>query len=336
MKIFRRTTGCSIIAGALLIFAVFSVFDNSQARAESPDNDCREVFSRIPDTKKVAVLDIREQEYNDLTRFGNLMRSRVEGDLAALGLHVTPRQEIGIIADDAGMFDGSGLDWNSLQAEVVVLGSYHLPRAKKGKETVQLSVKVVENGNRILGRCEEKMPMQPGWERLAAQTVSTDPVDAKQKGVSIFAVLDRDSGCYPNTSSLEVTVNAQLGTWLYLFSIGWDGTVSRLYPNKKIEKERSMVSDEFVFPPRGGKKFKLRVMGEEDYQSRESIVVVAGKNRMDFSKIPVAWHKPLQGEAAFSQRDFLKLLREQNDYTLKYLRYTVGPGCGPAPGDGFL
>jgi hypothetical protein len=305
-------------------------------------SECDNLFARIDKDDKVAVLAVSDQLSGDITALGNIWRDKIEGRLSNRGVFVLPRREIGIINDDMGRFSDEGMNWDAvraeLQADVLVKGEYLLlPADKDGEGTVHLNVKVLKGGRQVVGNCETTQPMQPGWLQLANQIMGTvRPPKSIGRGPALSAVLDKQPACYPDNAAMKIIVNAESGTWLYLFTVDYEGKVLRLYPNRE-SRELPITVPEYVFPPPSMKdEFGLYVCGRAGQRfSNEAIIVIAARNKIDFSKIPEAWEEGKPGQAART-RDIQQILGRTKDYIRKDLRYSVGPGCGPSAAADFL
>ena len=103
-----------------------------------------------------------------------------------------------------------------------------------------------------------------------------------------------------------------------------------LYPNR-LQQTSRLVGTNFEFPPEplrrsGDMRLELYPMPGEHY-TQEAIKVVATREPLDFSYLPVPENQIFAGAQGGSIKRMLETLNSASDWSEAVVKYGVGPAC---------
>lgn len=290
--------------------------------------------------EKVAVSWMYDATNGNITELGNQWRDRIEKALTERGVQVTSRQEIPFLIDESESFgDDKSIEeiLENAKADVVIGGKYVVAYKGGGADKfpeIRLTIKPVRKGS-VIKAIEWREELEPVWERLAA----TVHGNAYQLGLKEYkhlgsdnpqlsARLDRNPPCYPPDMPATLYVKTEAGVYLYLLGMAADHTVTLLYPNK-ILPEQTLVSAKFIFPP-PSLRDKLQLVFfplKEDELCQESIKIVASRNPLDFSFLPIPENRIYKGAKGGEINRMLEVLERSKSWEAVDVPYTVGLLC---------
>ncbi len=289
----------------------------------------------------VAVAPLPEMRFGDLSALGSLWRTRLERSLKRAGARVKVRQEVAALLTEAEMFAGRELDWEAFGADILVTGSYRL-QEKPSLFSMQVKATRLRSGE-LLGSFSWQQQPEAEFGRLSlllhGNIKGEEQADSEledMQGPLLKARLDRDVACYPSAGQVKILVESEPGVYLYLLNLAADGSVLLLYPNL-LTGEKVLLHREFVFPPVGMEETLQLVVGplQGESSSREAFKVVASREKLDLSFLPVPYNQVHVGSAGAMAKDMgedarrlAKSLQTAGGWSEVLLSYTVGALCG--------
>ncbi|MDH3349215.1 MAG: DUF4384 domain-containing protein [Desulfobulbaceae bacterium] len=300
------------------------------------------LIKRLSPKDRLAVAPFSDQRFGDVTALGDLWRDRIEDVLRDQGARIMARREVGRLLEDADQFLTSELDWEKFAAEVLVTGEYLYQPSRGSKDPgfFHLRIKAIRvRSGEVVDTVTWKQPPEPMWSGLAMQIrrknnrkTGADPlakeVLTSSKGPKMSSRLNRDPACYPTGSSVVIEVVTEPGSYIYIFNIAADGTVSLLYPNNRLP-EQPLIGSKFLFPPAQLQSEMPLVVGplpDED-TSREAFKIVVARKPIDFSSMPVAMGKMYFGAEGGEYRQVTNTLSTNQGWSESLLGYMVGLDC---------
>ncbi|MCK5542687.1 MAG: DUF4384 domain-containing protein [Desulfobacterales bacterium] len=301
-------------------------------------------FPAIDKDASVAVSYISEASSGDITALGNLWRERIEKSLTDNGIRVKARKDITIIIDDLESF-GPGLNnniesdlWEKAGADVIVTGSYTILNKKYTNPSIRVIVKALDiKQSRVIGVEEFEEKLDASWVNLESNILGNVYQKQLENVVSPYqtndlpkleARLDKKKACYKSGESARIFVKTEPGVFLYIFNLAADQSATLLYPNKWFEN-KPLTSGAFVFPPDkylDSMKIVLYPL-EENKPCKESFKIVASKQKIDFSFIPVPENQIYIAAKAGSIKRITNELKKNKAFKDVVLSYYVGNGC---------
>lgn len=295
--------------------------------------------------ESAAVASIYDVHSGSVTALGDWFRDRVEAALRKEGLTVKSRQEIGVIIDDRDSFGAGQREaelWKQAGTELLAAGSYAiLPPASGGSgesRTARLTVKLLRaaDGSIVRTLLTEDVPLPPDWARLAAiekgnvyqKAVETIVDPSRRGGPRLAARFERTPACFPSGASGRVLVDSEPGSHIYLLNLAADRTATILYPNALLA-DQPLPSGRFEYPPREmARQLQLVFYPLNERETlREEIKVIASRQPLDFSFLPVPQNEVFAGARGGELRRVLELLKSSTGWSEQVLGYMVGPGC---------
>lgn len=314
----------------LLLFAgcVSSTSKGPEALPENAELSC-------------AVSYIYQADSGDINALGNLYRDRIALQFRNRNYNVKERKDLVLLIEDAesfGNMQNTGEIWDNAGADVVVCGTYRIikPENQQEDDTIEVTVKAVRTDDASLVDAyviTEKL--NKGWEKLASKTFGNafqqdfeEVAGTGSMRPSLTAALDKDPACYEPNDPAHIFIQSEPGTHVYIFNIAADNTVTLLYPNKLV-KDQPLVSKDFYFPPKSlkGKLSLVLFPLHPGETSRESFKIIASRDKIDFSFLPVPFNQLFQGAKGGQIKKLRNALRKYGQYSEKTLTYFVGPNC---------
>ncbi|MBI5058018.1 MAG: DUF4384 domain-containing protein [Nitrospirae bacterium] len=94
-----------------------------------------------------------------------------------------------------------------------------------------------------------------------------------------------ESPVFQDNDEVQVRVSANEDSYINIFSVGQDGSVSKLYPNQHVKVEVLPARQEFIFPDDTyrliGLRFRVNTPKKLS-RSVESVLIIASKEKVDF------------------------------------------------------
>lgn len=302
------------------------------------------LLERADPRQRIAVAAIHDQISGDISALGDHWRDRLQRELTERGRAVVARQELGHLIDDAGSF-GPGVAeaeaelWRRSSADLLVLGQYRLTPTGKGGERVDLELKLLRVADAgVLGAAEWQGSPPAGWARLAAgiranafqRQLEKVVAVGNAAGPALHAWLNRANPCYPVGGRATVHVETDQGAHIYLLSLAADRSAVLLYPNRRFP-DKPLAVGGFSFPPtewqNGAWALELYPLDGEQ-NSREAIKVIASRERLDFSFLPVPINQIHAGASGGDLKRVKAVLDRARGWTQVLLPYWVGAQCG--------
>ncbi len=306
------------------------------------------IAREIREGESAAVSWIYEVKSGDVTELGNAWRDRTEKALRDKGITVKVRREIGILIEDAESF-GFGKEekdvWRRAGADVVVSGGYRILKAPGTgeRDKIKLHIKAFRlSDSTIVNAVTWTEEMGADWMSLASVvrgnifhekfTNVTPPGESSRKRTvdtpPLRAHLDRDPPCYPPESRCIVHIETEPGAHVYLFNLAADHTATLLHLNPK-QSYRPLPSGKFVFPPPAFADDRQLILKplKENEPCQEAIKVVASRDSMDFSFLPVPVNQTYTGAQGGDIKRMLDVLNKSTSWNEVTLTYWVGEGC---------
>ena len=285
-----------------------------------------------------AVSYIYEADTGNITELGNRYRDKIERDFMQKGYKVKVRRDIVIIMEDLETFGTGNYEaefWEKAGAEVVVCGSYTVIKSLKPdiKDRIEVNVKAVRRSDASL---EEAYAINEnlnyGWKNLAKKIHGNIHTENFEKTVAkdsktcpeLSASLDRDPAIYIPGEKATLFIKSEKNTHVYIFNIAADNSVTLIYPNM-LMPDQALQSNTLVFPPeRLAHRVKMElhplVAGES---CQESFKIIASKNKMDFSFLPVPVNRIYKGAQAGDIRQVNKALDKYKEFNTALVHYRV-------------
>jgi len=304
------------------------------------------ITDRIGPAESVAVSWIYAAQTGNITELGNVWRDRVEKEIKDNGIDVRGRREIGFLIDDMDTFGSGQSDqssqseqdiWQQAEANILVCGKYRIIESLNAPPNILLSVKALRiKTTQLIGSAEWKAPLEADWARLDTRVLgnafekSVSTITAPEKDrPSLKARLDRTSSCYPSGTTGKILIDTDPGSYLYIFNIQADNAVTLLFPNKRCPQQ-PVQGGHFAYPTGDcGKLVELIFYPlSANETASESIKVVASRNQLDFSFLPVPLNHIYRGAQCGDIKQIYDVLKAADSWNEAQLHYRVGPACG--------
>ncbi|MCG8036140.1 MAG: DUF4384 domain-containing protein [Candidatus Thiodiazotropha taylori] len=285
--------------------------------------------------------EIYDGDSGDVTALSHLWQDRIEEGLRKHRVRVTARLDLALVQEDQATYgdvnrpalEGSG-------ADVVITGRYYVYPASgaQGQDEIELHIRAVSaRDGAIVGASRIRERLEGGWQQRAAKVwhnvyhnaMETITGDGMGHGPKLKAKLNLNPACYPTGTAAHVSINTERDVYLYIFSLAADRTATLLYPNR-IMPEKKLNTSTLEFPPlpmrqSGRMVLALYPLGMKD--TRESIKVVASRDPLDFSFLPIPENQVFSGSEGGDLKRLLSVLALAKSWTESTLSYWVGPGC---------
>ncbi len=329
----------------MVIATIFTIFISGCQSMRPHETAIKEItelgpiIDKIHPEESVAVSWIYNAENGNITALGNIWRDRVAMGLKDHNIRIKGRKDVVLLIDDIESFGSGKVEkdiWEKAGADIVVTGTYRIICNNGVPEKFLLYIKAlrVEDAE-LIGSCEWSENLGPDWRPLALnirgnvyhkklQTI-TAPENIK-KQPSLSARLNSSNGSYMTGEKGQIYIQTDPGMYLYLFSLSADNTITLLYPNRYC-KDAPIAGKEFVFPKDCSKDIDLEfyplIPGK---RCRESVLVVASIEKLDFSFIPFQTHQIYHWVKGEDIKKIYDVLHQTKCWRKLSLDYTVGPG----------
>jgi len=298
------------------------------------------IIEKINFDETVAISWIYDAKNGNITALGNIWRDRVAKGLKDHDIRIKGRKDVVLLIDDMESF-GSGKAekdiWEKAGADIVVTGTYRIicKGGDAGKILLYLKALRIEDAE-LIASSEWAETLGPDWRPLASnirgnvyqkkfQTIIAPENIKKQPFLS--ARLNSSKASYQAGDNGQIHIQTDPGAYLYLFNLTADNTVTLLYPNRYC-KGAPIVGKEFVFPKECAKDIELEFYPlNPDEICRESVVVVASTEKLDFSFVPFQSNDIYHWGRGEDIKKIYNILQQFDCWNKVSLNYTVGPAC---------
>lgn len=301
-----------------------------------------QIIKKIGPGETAAVSWIYDVENGNITALGNIWRDRVELALKDHDIRIKGRRDVGFLIDDIESFGTGRAEekiWEKAGADILVSGNYRIisGNGESGKIVLHVKAFRIEEAD-LIESCEWEENLGPDWRSLESNIVGnayhktlqtiTSP-EAINKQPSLSARLNASNASYLPGEKGRIHIQTDPGAYLYLFNLSEDNTVTLLYPNKFCQNS-PVAGNTFVFPEDCSEDKKLElsfyplIPGKT---CRESVIVVASAQKLDFSSIPFQSNEEYQWVAGKDIKGLYNILRQSDCWKKVSLEYTVGPEC---------
>ena len=296
------------------------------------------LVAALPAGSSVAVSVIHDRATGNVTALSEGWRERLEGELARAGLQVKARRDLAALVREAQTFRGDREEydiWDRAGADVLVRGSYQIDDHDINHPLAEITIKAVSLDTAgVLATQTWQEELSYGWPRLQAQVRGNvhqrdvAVIAPEKPGPQLAVHLDRNPPCYPPEAAARLTITTVAGSFMYIFNIAADNSVTLLYPNR-LQGNQPLASDQVMFPPLSlSSKIVLQLYPlKPGGTSEESFKVVVSRHKLDFSFLPVPENQIFSGARGGKLKQVLDVLRQAEQWSQRTVTYSVGRGC---------
>lgn len=329
------------LIATVIFFTVFITGCQSMKTRDSAIKDIKALdpfIEKINPEESVAVSWIYDAENGDITALGNIWRDRVAMGLKDHDIRIKSRKDLVLLIDDIESFGTGKAEkdiWEKAGADIIVSGTYRIIDNNEDSAEILLHIKALRiDDAELVDSIEWTEPLGPDWQALASnirgnvyhkklQAITAPKNINKQPFLS--ARLNSPNASYQAGDKGQIHVQTDPGTYLYLFNMAADNTVTLLYPNRYC-KEAPVTGKEFVFPKQCSKDIELEFYPLNSGETcRESVLVVASIEKLDFSFVPFQSSEIYHWVEGEDIKKVYNLLLQSGSWKKVSLYFTVQP-----------
>ncbi len=289
--------------------------------------------------RKTAVAELYDGVTGNVTALSHLWGDRIEQGLRREGVEMVARLGRAIALEDIEINSSSTIVGDT-SADVIIVGRYyiHPNQPPKGQDLIELHIKAVSSaGLQLVSAVSFTKTLGSDWRRLSLKVWHNTyhgafealPDLSSGTGPKLKAALNRDPACYPSGGEAVITIESEPQTYIYIYSIAADNTVTILYPNR-ISPNNLFLGSSFEFPSselRKSGELALHLYPLDRADTQEAFKIVASREQLDFSFLPNPENHIFSGAEGGDIKKMLQVLSKAKDISQIQLPYMVGPGC---------
>lgn len=329
----------------LKIFFLLTIQLPSAQSSETLDQQIQSLVKGLASGKKVAVSWIYDRATGDVTELSDLWWDKIEGVLSQANIAIVARRDLKTLINEAEVFgnDTDGLfdrELTKLGADWVITGRYSVvpPKQPGQPHRLKLHLSTIQpNDGRLIRAIDLTISLDYGWRAQTAnirwniyhpaiKKISlSDPV---KPGPAVTAKFNKENACFLPKEPVTITINTEIGAYLYLINLAADSTAALLYPNR-IMRNQPVKSTKFVFPPpslANAIQLIFQPMPGERY-TQESIKIIASRTKLHFSFLPFPENQVFIGAKGGDLKKMLNMLQNASAWREQTLTYWVGDSC---------